>query len=131
VALAILAGVAATLEAWDGDRLVFASDGKWLYPLLELAARLAEGGVDPARLTVRDRVVGRAAALVLVYLGVRRVHAGILSEPGRDALAAHGVELTWDELVGRIVCRTEELLLHETDPAAAYRLVTARAARAS
>jgi zinc transport system ATP-binding protein len=73
--------------------------------------------------------VGRAAALVLVHIGVRTVHAGILSEPGRDALAANGVEWSCDELVGRIACRTETLLLDVTDPAAAYRLVAERARR--
>jgi zinc transport system ATP-binding protein len=122
--------VQATLEAWDGERLVFASDGRWLYPLLELAESVREGSLDAARLVVRDRIVGRAAALVLVHIGVRTVHAGILSEPGRDALAAHAVEWSCDELVGRIACRTEALLLEETDPAAAFRLVAERAAQA-
>ncbi len=116
-----------SLEVRDGDRLVFASDGRWLHPLLELAERLALGDLEPGRLAVRDRVVGRAAAMVLVHLGIRQVHAGVLSVPGREAFERHGVRWSCDSEVARIACATENLLLEESDPGEAWRLVAARA----
>ena len=112
-----------TLEVFRGGERVFVSEGRWLHPLVELDRYLAESEVDSAGLTVRDKVVGRAAALLMVRMGIGRIHARLLSELGRDALDAHAVSYTFDELVPRIACRTEALLHDETDPEAAYALV--------
>lgn len=118
-----------TLEVLRAGEPVFVSTGRWLHPLLDLARRLEEGDLVPAELTVRDRVVGRAAALILVHLGVGRVEAEVLSTPGRRALERFGVPWSCRAEVDRIDCRTEELLLLEDDPAAAFELVRRRAGR--
>jgi zinc transport system ATP-binding protein len=110
----------------DGD-IVFSSDGHWLHPLFELETFLGGWNGNPARLAVTDKIVGRAAALLIVRLGVGRVHAGLLSRLGREALEQHHLPHTWDRLVDRIVCRTEELLAGEHDPERAHEMLRRRA----
>ncbi len=116
-----------TLEVFAGEVRVFASDRHWLHPLLDLAGFLAASSWPPGELEARDRVVGRAAALVLVHLGIGSVRAGILSRGGREVLDRHRVPYAFAEGVERVGCQTEELLAAELDPAAAYRLVRRRA----
>jgi len=118
-----------TLEVYLGEELIFRSDGKWLYPLFELEEFLAGADLEAAQLTVKDKIVGRAAALLEIRLGVGRVVAGIMSELGRRALERHNVEYEYGTLVERILCRTEELLGDEYDPERAYEMLKARADR--
>ncbi len=120
-----------TLQVFAGETLVFLSDGKWLYPLFELEDFLADGDWEPATLTVRDKIVGRAAALLLIRLGIRDVRAGIMSRLGREALERHSVKYEYDTLVHRIDCRTEEMLADEFDPDRAYARLKQRAVLAS
>ena len=115
------------LEVYADDTLIFHSDGKWLYPLFELERFLATAGRDPATLTARDKIVGRAAALLMVRLGIGRVFAGLLSEPGKEALEHFGVPYACERLVERISCRTEEILRDEYDLERAYRILRERA----
>jgi zinc transport system ATP-binding protein len=118
-----------TLEVYLGEELVFHSDGKWLYPLFELEEFLAGANLPAAQLTVKDKIVGRAAALLEVRLGVGRVVAGTMSELGRRALERYNVEHEYGTLVERILCKTEELLDDEYDPERAYEMLKARAGR--
>ncbi len=119
----------ASLQLLQGSRLLFSSDGKWLHPLFELEDFLAESGLRREELSLRDRVVGRAAALLIVRLGIRRVHAETLSLPGREVLQAHGVDHGWDRLVEAIGCQTESALAGIQDPQAAYDWLRQRAGR--
>ena len=50
------------LEVYQGETLIFYSDGKWLHPLLDLEQFLAAHPYDPGALSVHDKIVGRAAA---------------------------------------------------------------------
>jgi hypothetical protein len=115
------------LEAFSGETLIFYSDGKWLYPLFELESFLAPTNYEPAYLVVRDKIVGRASALLLIRLGVGHVVAGIMSRPGKEALEEHKVKYEYERLVDRIACRTEELLIDECDPQKAYAILKKRA----
>ena len=115
------------LEAFSGETLIFHSDGKWLYPLFELENFLATTDYEPAHLVVKDKIVGRAAALLLIRLGVGYVIAGIMSRPGKEALEKYEVKYEYERLVDRIACRTEELLIDEYDPQKAYAMLKERA----
>ena len=119
----------ASLEALRGGEVVFSSDGRWLVPLLELDAFLAETGIRGSDLSVRDRVVGRAAALMLAGLGVAEVEAGILSRSANDVLGRFTIPCRWRELVDAIGCATERELAAVWDPDVAWALVRERAAR--
>jgi zinc transport system ATP-binding protein len=115
-----------SLELRVGDRIVFASAARWLHPLFELDAFLAASGIAAAAAELRDKVVGRGSAFLIVRLGIRRVHAVLLSRLGKEVLERAGVALTWDTLVDRIACATESLLEGVIDTDEAYRILSDR-----
>ena len=108
---------------------IFTSHGKWLHPLFELEAYLAEHPIQPEDLILQDKIIGKAAALLIYRLGFRTVKAGILSRLGEAVLQRHGIAYTYEQLIDRIHCQTEELLATVEDPEKAYQLVKARAGR--
>jgi len=118
-----------TLRAFHGRREIFSSVGKWLHPLFELEEFLRTSSYRPQSLRVEDKIVGKAAALLLVRLGIRNLRAGVLSELGRDMLERFHVLYSAGQTVQRIDCQTEKLLAEVEDPELAYRIVAARAGR--
>ncbi len=118
-----------TLTVFRNGTPIFTSNGKWLHPLFELQAYLAEHAFQPAQLLLQDTIIGKAAALLIYRLGFRTVKAGILSRLGEAVLQRYGIAYTYEQLVDRIHCQTEALLATVEDPGEAYRLVQARAGR--
>jgi hypothetical protein len=112
----------------DGESR-FSSSGKWLHPLFDLETFLRERSIDPSGGEIHDKVVGRGSAFLIVRMGIRTVHAGLLSRLGRDVLDRAGARVTWDTLVPEIQCATESLLRQVTDPEEAYPLLAERARR--
>ena len=119
-----------SLEFLVDDRVLFTSIGKWLHPLFELEQFAKAEGLDTRTGEIRDKVVGRGSAFLIVRLGVRTVHAGILSLLGKDVFDRAGVVCTWDHLVDRIACSTEDILRDVTDPETAYGILSERARKA-
>jgi hypothetical protein len=103
----------------DGH-VVFSSSGKWLHPLFQLERFLHTHKVDMGRSAIRDKVVGRGSAFLIVRLGIRKVHAVLLSRLGKEVFDREGVACTWDSLVDQIQCRTEKLLKEVTNPEEAH-----------
>jgi hypothetical protein len=112
-----------TLEVYSGDELIFFSDGKWLHPLFELEIFLMQQNYDPASLILEDKIVGRAAALLQLHLGIKSVRAILMSKLAKDVFDHFQIKYEYEKLVERIQCRTEELLKNEFDPNKAYLLV--------
>jgi len=127
--MATMAGKATTLTVFCNGTPIFTSYGKWLYPLFELEAYLADHAVQPENLILQDKIIGKAAALLIHRLGFRIVKAGILSRLGEAVLQRHGMAYSYEQLVERIHCQTEELLATVEDPEEGYQLVKARAGR--
>ena len=115
-----------TLELFHKGNLVFSSAGSWLHPLFEVEQFLAASALDPGQCLLRDKLIGKAAALLIVRMGFREVHAGILSEPGEAGLSAHAIRYEAIQRVERILCRTEELLADTDDPDQAYERIRQR-----
>jgi hypothetical protein len=120
---------APTLTVFHNGTLIFTSHGKWLYPLFELEEYLANHAIEPDTLILQDKIIGKAAALLILRLGFRTVNAGVLSTLGEAVLQRHGMAYSYAQLVDRIHCQTEELLATVEDPEEAYRLVKVRAGR--
>ena len=118
-----------TLTVLHEGTPIFTSHGKWLYPLFELEDYLAEHPIQPENLILQDKIIGKAAALLIYRLGFRTVQAGILSRLGEAVLQRHGIAYTYALLVERIHCQTEELLATVEDPEEAYQLVKVRTGR--
>jgi hypothetical protein len=113
---------------YEGSPL-FTSHGTWFHPLFELEDYLAEHSFQLSNLVLQDKIIGKAAAPLIYRLGFRTVHAGILSRLGEAVLQRHGIVYTYELLVDRIHCQTEELLTTVEDSEEAYQLVKVRAGR--
>ena len=124
-----MAGKETTLTVFCSGTPIFTSYGKWLHPLFELEAYLADHTFQPATLILQDKIIGKAAALLIHRLGFRIVKAGILSRLGEAVLLRHGISYTYEQLVEHIHCQTEELLATVEDSEEAYQLVKVRAGR--
>jgi Domain of unknown function (DUF1893) len=120
---------APTLTVLHESTPIFTSKSTWLHPLFELEEYLADHPIEPAQLLLQDKIIGKAAVLLIHRLGFRTVKAGILSRLGEVVLQRHAIAYTYDQLVDRIHCQTEELLATVEDPEEAYQLVKARAKR--
>jgi Domain of unknown function (DUF1893) len=123
---------------------IYRSDGKWLHPLFELLELLSreDSAADPgdavARtalasaggLFLRDRVIGRAAAFLILRSGIRHAYADLVSDGAVAVFEAAGGQLAWGERVAAIGCQTESLLRDVADPNVAWPLLEARLAAA-
>lgn len=105
-----------------GDRIL-TSRRRGIRPLLEWIAQ----GEDLRGASAADKIVGKAAALLYVLMGVKEVFAGTLSESGLAVLTRNGVQAEYAVLAPHIVnragtglCPMEEMVLAVDDPAAAY-----------
>jgi len=108
---------------------IFTSHGKWLHPLFELEEYLAEHAFQPDKLILQDKITGKAAALMIHRLVFCTVKAGVLSKLAAVVLQRYEIAYTYEHLVDRIHCQTEELLATVEDPEEAYQLVKVRAGR--
>lgn len=79
---------------------------------------------------VADKVIGKAAAMLLVRGGAIEVYAQIVSEPALEVFKAHNVACTYGEVVKNVINRTqtgicpmEMAVLEESDIQKAYELL--------
>lgn len=94
--------------------------GRGIKPLLALL----EEGIVLEGTCLGDKVMGRAAALLAVYAGVKAVYTPIISRPALEVLHQHGVRVAYRCQVERILnrrgtstCPMEELAIQIEDPA--------------
>jgi hypothetical protein len=118
-----------TLTVLHEGTPIFTSHGKWLHPLFALEDYLADHAFQPAHLILQDKIIGKAAALLLHRLGFCTVQAGVLSRLGEAVLQRYEIAYSYEQLVDRIHCQTEELLATVEDPEEAYQLVKVRVGR--
>jgi hypothetical protein len=124
-----MAGKETTLTVFCNGTPIFTSNSTWLHPLFELEEYLTEHPIQPENLTLQDKIIGQAAALLIYRLGFRTVKAGILSRLGEAVLQRYEIAYSYELLVDRIHCQTEDLLAEVEDPEEAYQLVKVRAGR--
>lgn len=111
---------------------IYTDTRRGVAPLLALL----DSGADLTAYSAADKVVGKAAAFLYLRLGVKALHAGVMSVPARDLLAAHGVAATCDTLTPAIrnragdgYCPMETVTLPLTDPAEAETAIRAKLAQ--
>lgn len=105
----------------DCDR-VLTSKKKGIAPLLERC----EDSSELAGMEVADRIVGKAAAMLLTLFRVKAVYGEVMSEAALKLLTAHGIEAQYGTLVPMItnrkgdgICPMEQTVAELEDPAAA------------
>ncbi|MCH5147010.1 MAG: DUF1893 domain-containing protein [Clostridiales bacterium] len=114
----LLDGGASLAIVGGGGELTFNEHG--VKTLLSLQSALAGA-------SVADKVVGKAAAMLLVRGGAIEVYAEVVSEPALEVFKRHGVPCVFGELVPNIInrnktgiCPMEQAVLDENDIEKAY-----------
>ena len=83
-----------------GEGNVFVSEDRGIRPLLSLIGEEQWIGACAA-----DQIVGKAAAMLYVLLGVKAVYAEVLSESARAVLQANGIVYDCHTLTEQIINR--------------------------
>lgn len=113
-----------TLVVISSDKGVFTSSDRGVKPLLHLL----ENEKDFLKgASVADKVIGKAAALLMVLGGVKEVHTNIISEPAMEVFEKHKITFFFDKKVERIInrkgdglCPMETLCIDVEEPSEAF-----------
>ncbi len=118
-----------TLRVYKGDKLIFASSRERLLPLIEYIDKFTQHEKD---VTVFDRVVGNAAALLLKRISCKEAYSALGSEIATGTLSSFGISYHFDETVpyiknnsGDDMCPMEKLSLSK-DPEEFYQVLKER-----
>jgi zinc transport system ATP-binding protein len=111
------------------NKTVFTSDQHWLHPLFEFEEYLQESRESAEKMFLRDKVAGKAAACMMVYLGIRKCHIELLSERAIPIFEENKIEFSYDHLVARIECGTEDLITDDMSIKETYLFLRKRAGR--
>jgi len=127
-------------KAFPG-KIIFSSSKKWLHPLFELEEFLIlhtkngntfefEGGhtASSSDLFLRDRIIGRAAAFLIIRMGISKVETNIVSRRALSLLNANAVSIETIETLDVIKCITEDLLKDNLEPEKVYSILIERRA---
>lgn len=120
---------APTLIVFKNQEIIFQSNEKWLYPLFSFEDFLEGYPIDMNSVCIHDKVVGKAAAMLIARLRPDRVHGEVMSELAVNYLNQFGLSYSFDQLVERIQCKTEMILLDVDDVNEAYDILCKRAGR--
>jgi hypothetical protein len=135
------------LENSLSGKILFSSSKRWLHPLFELGEFLsshAKGGSNDNRifefddgirasssdLFLRDRVIGRAAAFLILRMGLHHVETDLVSQRALPLLVENAVTIEAFETIDVTKCITEELLKDKFDTEEAYLILSKRRAKA-
>ncbi|MGM0508657.1 MAG: DUF1893 domain-containing protein [Fusobacteriota bacterium] len=119
-----------SLNVFYKGELIYISEKKWLHPLIDLENYLKENdNIKRENLYIKDKIIGRAAAFLLVKLGVKKVDTEVISELGKDIFEKFNIEYTYDELIDKINCKTENLLKDINKVDKAYEVIMGRVER--
>ena len=105
--------------------MIYSSSGRGVSPLL---GAIEEVGVEGLKgVLTADRIVGRAAALLNVYMGVSEVHALVISTGAEELFRGHDVAFDFAEetdvvkdVDGVVFCPFERLVQGISDPGEAF-----------
>ena len=125
------------LNIYNGNTLLFTSQSKWLHPIFEFEDFLKEEDqksdalpcTEMLNLTAHDSAIGKAAAVLLVRLGIKKMHGDLVSSLAVDYVTKTlGKDcITYDKLVDRLMCQTENILDSLTDVDEMYYILRQRA----
>jgi len=111
------------------DGIIFTSDSHWLHPLFELNDFLTNNPVSVAGLFLHDKIAGKAAACMIVYLGIRKCHIELISSRAIPVFVKAGVEFTYDTQIEHIDCRTEYMITDDMTVEEVWLFLRKRAGR--
>ncbi len=89
-----------TCVLYDGVETL-TSEARGVKPLL----LWLESQKDFSGFTAADKVIGKGAAFLYVLLGIKNIHALVISECAKQVLEENGINITYNTLVARIMNR--------------------------
>ena len=113
-----------TIVIYKNDASVFISKDRGVVPLMKLLQEDKSQLIDSI---VVDKVIGKAAALLMAFAGVKEVFTPTISSPAIEVLKNHDIKITFDNEVDRIInrkgdglCPMETLCLDIDNPEEAF-----------
>ena len=116
-----------TLRVYNNEELIFSDGGRWLTPLFALEEFLHTYEGDRSNLCAHDTAAGKAAAILMVRMGIRGVHINLMSSLALTYYEENGVAASYETKIEKLACKTEALLETLTDSDEMYRLLRMRA----
>ena len=123
----------------DGLNLILLKDNEPLYQsakegMLPLYQAISELGVAKLENSIIiDKIVGKAAALLISYIHAQTVYCSTLSVRGKTVLEDHGITFRYEELTPEIInrygtdiCPFEKAVLDVEDPKIGYLRIQAQ-----
>lgn len=121
-ARALLLSEKTTIALCRGEDIL-TSEKRGIAPMLGFI----KDGVDLDGYSAADRIVGKAAALLFVLVGIKNVYAEVLSESGAAVLHANSIPYSYGTLCDRIInraktgiCPMEQAVAGTESPEEAY-----------
>ena len=111
------------------DSIIFASDSHWLHPLFEFDDFLSKNSFQVADLFLQDKIAGKAAACMIVRLGIKKCHIELVSERALSVFEKAGIDYTYDTKIEHIDCRTEYLITDDMSVDEVWLFLRKRAGR--
>lgn len=106
--------------------LSLTSDLRGVMPIIDFINK----GYDLSGASVADLVVGKAAAMLFIKVGIKDVDTIIISKPALKVLEEHHITVKYEKLVDNIInrdktglCPFESLVLDVDDVSIAYKLI--------
>ena len=124
-----LTTVEKSLIVTQNNHEIFSSQSKWLYPLFELEDFIKAKQIVANDLFLTDKIAGKAAAYLIVRLGFKNIHIQLISEGAISVFNRFGVQFTYDELVPKIQCKTEDIVNGDEPFDAVWQMLRRRAGR--
>ncbi len=94
-----------TLWVYEGERRLFTSNKGVLFPLIEYIDKFSP---HQKQVTILDRIMGNAAALLSVKAGARKVYSPLGSRLAANTLGKYNIEYYLTEIVPFIQARNGE-----------------------
>ena len=92
-----------------------------------------EGGEELRGFVAADKIVGKAAAMLYAIMGVKRLHAQVMTKEAAAVCRRYGIEPSCDTLTDKIInrkgddiCPMEQAVADIDDPTEAKRAIIAK-----
>jgi hypothetical protein len=118
-----------TFRVIKNGQLIFKSERHWLMPLFDFEDYLRDHPLESSPFEFDDKVIGKAAALLMIRLGAASVHGDVMSDLAIAVFESNAIPYTFQDRVAHIDCQTEQILRDIDDPKTAHRILSQRANR--
>ena len=106
------------------DNVIYESQERGITPIMTFI----NNKLDLRGFSVADKIVGKAAAFLFVYCGIKEVYAEVISKKGIEILEKYRIPYTYSTLTdviinrkGDDICPMEKTVQDIDDPDAAYK----------